>query len=189
MLLVIDIQEKLLPLIRDRDTVLSSATSLVRGCAIFGLPILATEQYPEGIGATDAGLRDELKRVEANVLQKKAFSCCGDEGIREKLREIDRTQVIVTGIETHVCVQQTTLDLLSMDYQVFVCADAVGSRARLDDKTGLKRMRQAGAIVTTVESALFELCEECGTPQFKEMLKLIKEGTKAPRHGGTKGNG
>ena len=89
-----------------------------------------------------------------------------------------RRSFAVTGIETHVCVQQTTLDLLSMDYQVFVCADAVGSRAKLDHKIGLKRMRQAGAIVTTVESALFELCEECGTSRFKEMLKLIKEGTK-----------
>ena len=176
MLLVIDVQEKLFPLIHDRDSVLASAVSLVQGSAIFELPVLATEQYPRGIGTTVARLNEALSSVHGDVLHKMAFSCCGDEGVRAKLREIDRRQVIVAGIETHVCILQTTLDLLSMDYLVFVCADAVGSRTPLDHNLALARMRQAGAVVTTVESALFELCVECGTSRFKDMLKLIKEG-------------
>jgi isochorismate hydrolase len=89
--------------------------------------------------------------------------------------KIDRPQVIITGIETHVCVQQTALDLVSRDFDVFVCADAVGARAKLDHATGLERMRHAGVIVTTTESVLFELCGRCDAPRFKAMLEIIKQ--------------
>ncbi len=174
MVLVIDLQESLLPLIEHRQTILDAAQFLIAGSAIFELPVLATEQYPKGIGPTDASVRSELAKTGAEVLEKLAFSCCGDEGVRAKLRQIDREQIIVTGIETHVCVQQTALDLLSMDYDVFVCADAVGSRGRLDHDTALERLAQAGAVMTTVESVLFELCGQSGTDRFKTMLALIK---------------
>ena len=174
MLLVIDFQEKLLPFIDGRERMLESALLLIRGVSIFELPVLVTEQYPKGIGATDATLAAELKRVGATVSEKMPFSSCGDEAVRAKMRDMDGGQIIVCGIEAHVCVQQTTLDLLSMDHQVHVCADAIGSRSRMDYSIALDRMRQAGAVITTVESVLFELCGECGTPRFKTMIELIK---------------
>lgn len=174
MLLVIDVQEKLLPLIEGHEALVDATNRLIRGAALFDLPVMVTEQYPKGIGATDEQLSASLACVTPSTLTKMAFSCCGDDGIRDTLRDLDRQQIIVCGIETHVCVQQTVLDLLMMDYQVFVCADAVGSRAKLDYKTALHRMRQVGAAVATVESVLFELCVACGTERFKSMLELIK---------------
>ena len=99
---------------------------------------------------------------------------CGFDPIRVAMNEIDRPQVIVVGIEAHVCVQQTVLDLRTMDYDVFVCGDAVGSRTATDYQVSLQRMRDAGAVLTTVESAMFELCERCDTDRFKQMLKVVK---------------
>jgi len=174
MLLVIDVQSKLLPLIEGRQEVTFQIQQLLRGVRIFDLPVLATEQYPEGIGSTVPPVAELLTGSSAPVLEKDAFSACGDDQVREALRRIDRPQVIVCGIEAHVCVLQTTLDLVSMDHRVYICADAVGSRRRLDWQWGLSRMQQAGAVVTTTESALFELCERCRTARFKQLLGLIK---------------
>lgn len=174
MLLVIDVQEKLLPLIDGHERVVDALNRLIRGAGLFALPVVVTEQYPEGIGPTDKRLTAALDAADPTTLTKMSFSCCGDDAIRDELRRLDREQIIVCGIETHVCVQQTVLDLLSMDYHASVCADAVGSRDRLDYKMALHRMRQMGAAVTTVESVLFELCVECGTERFKSMLELIK---------------
>lgn len=174
MVLVIDVQEKLLPLIDGCSGLVDAANRLIRAAGLFELPVVVTEQYPKGIGPTDARLAEALRVVDPATLTKTSFSCWGDEAIRERLRVSGREQIIICGIETHVCVQQTALDLLTVDYQLFVCADAVGSRARLDHDIALQRMRQAGAAVTTVESAMFELCEACGTARFKAMLDLIK---------------
>ncbi len=180
MLLVIDYQQKLLPLIHDNGPILEAAKLLFKGVRIFNLPILVTEQYPKGIGPTDESLADILREQNADILEKQAFSCCGQSTVREKLRDIDRPQIIVCGIEAHVCVQQTVLDLRMMDHDVFVCADAIGSRQPFDFQIALDRMRQAGAQVTTVESVLFELCNECGTERFKQMIELIKTPRKMP---------
>ncbi len=180
LLLVIDIQEKLLPLIDEQDRLVHATRMLISGAEVFDLPILVTEQYPEGIGPTVAALADDLRRVKAEVLPKKSFSAWGEESVIARLRELDREQIIVCGIETHVCIQQTTMDLLTLDYQVFVCADAVGSRRQLDYDTALHRMRSLGAAVTTVESVLFELCERCDSPRFKQLLEIIKAGGRPP---------
>jgi isochorismate hydrolase len=174
MLLIIDMQAKLLPLIDDDQEVAFQTEQLLRGAGIFNLPVLATEQYPQGIGSTVASVAELLAGVEATVLEKDAFSACGDDQVRGALRRIDRPQVIVCGIEAHVCVLQTALDLVSMDHGVFVCADAIGSRRRLDWEWGLARMQQAGAAVTTTEAVLFELCERCRSDRFKQLLELIK---------------
>ncbi len=177
MVLVIDVQAKLLPLIEDHQEVSAGVQRLLHGAAIFETPVLATEQYPSGIGSTVGPVAKLLAELDATVLAKSTFSCCGDEQVRQALRTVDRPQVLVCGIEAHVCVQQTVLDLLSLDYQVFVCADAVGSRRGLDLDLGLARMQQAGAVVTTVESVLFELCEACDSPRFKRLLELVKGDT------------
>ena len=174
MVLVIDWQEKLLPLIRHHEAILRAARFLLDGVRIFDLPVLATEQYPKGLGVTHPLVRDALSRCGAKTPEKTVFSACGDESIRAALRELDRSQIIITGIETHVCVQQTALDLRAMDYDVFVCADATGSRVPEDHAIALERLRQEGVYVTTTESVLFELCHRCDTDRFKKMLDLIK---------------
>jgi len=173
--LVIDIQEKLLPLIRHHERVLAISRKLLDAVRVFELPVLATEQYPKGIGRTDASIGQCLETSGAKVVEKLTFSAWDEPVVREAILAIDRPEVILIGIESHVCVQQTALDLISRDYDVFVCADAVGSRGRLDYEHSLERMRQEGAWVTTVESVLFELCNRCDTPEFKAMLEVIKE--------------
>lgn len=172
--LVIDVQEKLLPLIPRRESILRAGKKLLAGARIFELPVLATEQYAKGLGPTHAALRVNLRANQSAILEKPTFSACGHEPVRAALRSIDRPQIVVMGIETHICVLQTTLDLAAMDYSVVVCADATGSRSRLDYDMALDRMRQAGAIVSTVETVLFELCNRCDTAKFKKMLEVIK---------------
>ncbi|MEK7756370.1 MAG: hydrolase [Planctomycetota bacterium] len=174
MVLVIDVQEKLLPSIVGGERVIAAGRKLLDGAGVFELPVLVTEQYPKGLGPTHATIRAALPRSRTNVLEKPTFSAWADAKVREALLAIDRPQIIVTGIETHVCVQQTALDLRSRDYDVFVCADAAGSRGRVDHEVALDRMRQAGVLVTTVESVLFELCQRCDTARFKAMLAIIK---------------
>ncbi|GMU38126.1 MAG: hydrolase [Phycisphaerae bacterium] len=174
MLAVIDVQEKLMPAIRDGARVLEGVRQLIRGARVFDLPILVTEQYPRGLGRTDASVLDALKDSGAQVIEKPSFSVCGTPQVRDALQESGRTQVLVAGVETHVCILQSALDLVCQDYDVFVCADAVGSRGAMSHETALHRMRQAGVRVTTVESVLFELCERCDAEQFKPMLELVK---------------
>ena len=172
--LVVDLQEKLLPLIQGHEEIIRAAKKLLDGARIFGLPVLATEQYSKRLGPTNAAIRVFLRTNNATVIEKPTFSACGEPPVREAILAIDRPQVIMVGIEAHVCVQQTALDLATMDYDVFVCADGVGSRGRLDYETSLERMQQEGAVITTVESALFELCNRCDTKQFKAMLEVVK---------------
>lgn len=174
MVLVIDVQEKLLPLIRDHQRIVAATRTLLDGTRIFALPVLATEQYPKGLGTTAAPVRQALAAAAAAILEKPTFSAWAEPPVREALIAIDRPQVIVAGIEAHVCVQQAVLDLVSRDYDVYVCADAIGSRGRLDYEIALERMRQNGAFVTTVESVLFEVCQRCDTPRFKALLEVIK---------------
>ena len=174
MLLVIDMQEKLMPAIGDRERVTASACKMIRGAAALGMPMIATEQYPRGIGATVEPVRDLLAEYAAKTLEKPTFSAWATPGVREAILGHDRPQVILVGVETHVCIQQTALDLASRDYCVFVCADAVGSRGKLDYETALHRMRQNGVVVSTVEGVLFELCHSCTAPRFKALLEIIK---------------
>ena len=173
-LLVIDVQQKLMPLIAHQEAITRSCAKLIRGTSIFSLPVVTTEQYPKGLGRTVAPIREALEASRATFIAKPTFSAWANPDIRETLIALDRPQVITIGIEAHVCVQQTALDLVSRDYEVFVCADAVGSRAAMDYERALERMRQEGAWVTTVESVLFELCHRCDTPEFKRMLEIIK---------------
>jgi len=178
--LVIDMQEKLLPTVRNQDRVIAAARKLLRAVRPFHLPVLATEQYPLGLGKTDRLIGRPLEEIEAPVIPKMTFSAWAEPTVREAIIGIDRPQVIIVGVETHVCVQQTVLDMLSRDYGVFVCADAVGSRGRNDYERSLERMRQEGAWVTTTESVLFELCGRCDAAAFKAMLELVKQNPPPP---------
>lgn len=170
-LLIIDIQEKIINVMRKHNKLLENTLKLIKGAKILGLPIYFTEQYPKGLGKTVHQIQNEL---EDNSIQKLTFSCSGAEGLFENLKADKIDQVIVCGVESHVCVQQTVLDLLSEGFQVNVPVNAISSRYKIDYSTAISRMEKHGAEITTVESILFELLQICGTPEFKEISLLIK---------------
>lgn len=171
-LLVVDLQEKLLAAIPDGARVLDRARRFIEAAKILKVPIVATEQYPKGIGPTCAEIKAALG--DTPIFDKVAFSSCGAAAFAEAWSKSGADTALVCGVECHVCVLQTTLDLLSQGARVFVLADAVGSRNPFDRDIALERMRQAGAIITTTEAAMFELLERAGTAEFKEVLRLVK---------------
>jgi nicotinamidase-related amidase len=170
--LIIDIQEKLLPHIHANESVLHLTTRLVEGFKILDIPILLTEQYPKGLGQTVMSLKESLDSV--CPLEKITFSCCDDDNFLKNLSEIGRRNVIICGIEAHVCVLQTTIDLFAEEFQPVVVEDCVSSRNSRDKDVAIHRMRQEGAIITTSESILFELARTSGTETFKAISKLVK---------------
>jgi nicotinamidase-related amidase len=170
-LLVVDVQEKLVPAIADHDLVVFNIRRLIDGAKILGIPVLGTEQYPKGLGSTIPELAERLGPMP----DKLTFTCCGCTDVFEKWQDEGIQKILVTGIETHVCVQQTVLDLLSDGWRVYLAVDAVGSRFPLDRETALRRMDSSGAVLTTTEAALFEWCQVAGTPQFKEISRLVRE--------------
>lgn len=176
LLLIVDMQEKLLPAIRRGARVLANCSKLVRAAQLLGPPVFATEQYPRGLGPTVA----ELAVLLGERPEKLRFSCSealqwgtASESSDPALR--DRTKVVIAGIEAHVCVLQTALDLLADGYHVYIAADAIGSRQRLDRQIALQRMADTGAVITTTESVLFEWCETAAADEFKEISRLVKE--------------
>ena len=169
-LLIVDVQEKLLPHLPVADSLVDNCRRLIQGAGILDVEVFATEQYPIGLGGTVPELADLLDSVP----EKLRFSCAEVLAWGNAAQEDDdRHQVVVAGIEAHVCVQQTVLDLISQGFRVYVPADAVASRKKLDWKIALERMTLSGAIITTTESVLFEWCEVAGTPEFKQISKLI----------------
>jgi len=173
-LVVVDVQEKLHPAIASmsNELLVANIVRLIDMARIMNMPVLMTEQYPKGIGVTVGPIRDRLAGTPPIV--KTMCSCWRDEGFRAALQATQREHVILAGVETHVCIQQTALDLLRVDYTVFVPEDAVGSRRLQDATAALARMGRAGVETTTVESVIFELIERCDHPKFKEALKLVK---------------
>jgi len=173
LLFVIDIQAKLLPAIHEADAVVDACRLMIRAAGVFDMPIVLTEQYRKGLGPTVPGIAELLEPVGVQPIDKVLFSGYTPE-VRDALQAAGRSRIVVIGIESHVCVQQTVLDLLRVDYKVWVCADAVGSRRPIDREMALHRMRQAGALVTTAESAIFELTRQAGTDRFKQILEIVK---------------
>jgi nicotinamidase-related amidase len=171
-LLIVDLQERILPVIRDVETVLENTVKLIKGFKAMQLPIYFTEQYPKGLGPTSQKILDELEGYSA--FNKMSFSCSGAENLFEEFYKKKLSQIVVCGVESHVCVQQTVLDLLANNFQVNLTADAVSSRKETDYTIALQRMKTLGAQVTTTESVLFELLEVCGTPEFKAISKIVK---------------
>jgi len=174
-LVVVDVQEKLLPAIESSPPadIIDSIGRLISAARILDVPILHTEQYPKGLGPTDQRIKQPLP-TGSEPIEKTMCSCWRDAAFREALQQTDREHVILAGLETHVCIQQTALDLIRVDYVPFVAADAVGSRRPTDKKIALARMRHAGAEISTTESIIFELIERCDHPKFKDILELIK---------------
>jgi len=175
MLVVIDFQTRLLPQILDHETAVRAAAVLIRAAAEFEIPVLASAQYIKGLGPLHEQVQAALDQIDASPKEKAAFSLWRDQACRDAIQATGRKQIIVAGIEGHVCVQQTVMDLLGAGCSVFLCADAVSSRRDLELDLALSRMQQAGAVLTTCESLLFELCEISGTPRFKRVLEWVKE--------------
>lgn len=171
-LLIVDVQTKINAVMFQGPTVVQNAVKLIKAAKIVHVPILITEQYPQGLGATEPEIAEALEAITPT--QKMTFSCCGSKEFLDDVQNREIMQVVVTGIETHVCVQQTVLDLLAHGFQVHVPKDVVSSRKELDHETALNRMGNSGAVLTSLESVLFELLEKAGTPEFKEVTKLIK---------------
>lgn len=170
-LMVIDIQEKLMPVIAENELVFSNVNKLIQGAQILNLPIIVTEQYPKGLGNTCS----EIKLPENQpVIQKTCFSCMLSEGVNETLARLKTKSVIITGAEAHICVLKTALDALEHRYDVHIVADAVSSRTLANKQIALERLKQSGAFISSVEMILFQLLDYAGTDQFKQISKLIK---------------
>ena len=172
-LLVVDLQDKLLRAIEGRERVLSNTLRLVRAARLLDIPVLATEQYPKGLGPTV----DMLAALIPDRPAKATFHCLGAPGIAEGLEKAAVRHVTLAGIEAHVCVAQTALELLRLGYRVQVLADAVGSRFAVDREFALRRLEQAGAVVSTTEAGIFEWLGGADHPRFKEVSSLVKERT------------
>lgn len=171
-LLIIDIQERINAVMKYRERVIKNTVKLINGFNILNSPIFITEQYRKGLGPTERPILDVLKQPE--IIEKLNFSCCAELPLMEQLRSKKIQQVVVCGIETHVCILQTSLDLLAEGFQVHLVCDAISSRRKLDHTTAIYRMSQAGVILTTTESVLFEILERAVTPEFKRISQLIK---------------
>jgi nicotinamidase-related amidase len=169
-LLVVDCQDKLLSSIPGREQLIGNVVSLIRGAKTLGLPVWATEQYPRGLGPTAAAVAELIPERPA----KTTFHCCAVPQFLEQLYGRHVRHVTVAGIEAHVCVAQTALELLDLGFRVQVPADAVGSRHKIDWEFSLRRLEAAGAVVSTTEAVIFEWTETAERPEFKAISELIK---------------
>ena len=170
--LIIDIQEKLLPAMVEKESLLKNTKNLIKGLKELQVPVLSTEQYPKGLGNTV----DEIKEIldDSRGEEKMAFSCCHNKEFSEMLKQYQRNHVIIAGIEAHVCVLQTVTDLLMAGFIPVVIEDCISSRKINDKVIALERMKKEGAIISTTESILFELTRTAEDPAFKAISKIIK---------------
>ncbi|HOV85662.1 MAG TPA: isochorismatase family protein [Syntrophobacteraceae bacterium] len=172
LLLVIDIQEAMLKVIDPWEEPVRRTNQLIEAAGILGIPVLATEQYPKGLGPTVPEVAKNLG--PSAIFPKEHFSACLEEGFLDRVREFSRSQIVVTGMETHVCVLQTGMDLLANGFQVQVVKNAVASRFREDYQTALDLFRQAGAVVTSAEIVIFQWARRSNTDEFRKILPVVK---------------
>jgi len=175
-LLVVDIQEKLAPAVDGAEQVIGNTGRLISFARRLGIPMLFTEQYPRGLGPTIPALLG-LAGNEAPRLDKTEFSVWRNEGIRKRIAELAQTgrrEIVVTGMEAHVCVLQSAMDLVANELEVFVVADAVSSRAPGSRELAVQRLGQAGVGIVNTEMIAFEWLERAGSPEFKDLIGLIK---------------
>lgn len=171
-LVLIDVQGKLAGLMHEKEALFRNLRILVQGCQVLEVPIFWLEQYPEGLGPTVPEIAELLEGEEA--LPKLCFSACGQDEFADRLRASGRRQILLAGIETHICVYQTACDLLQEGFYVEAVADAVSSRTAANRQIGLAKMQQLGARLSSVEMALFELLRRADDPCFKAVARLVK---------------
>lgn len=171
-LLIIDVQDRLYRAMHDKEAMAETIEKLIRGTRMLGVPLIATEQYPGGIGPTIPNIAALLGGVP--VISKLSFNCCNEPAFLEAFSALYRRQVLIAGIESHVCVYQTALALLDRGHDVQIVADGVSSRTERNRDLGLRRMRDEGAKITGMEMALFELLKTAGTEIFRDVSRIIK---------------
>jgi nicotinamidase-related amidase len=169
-LIVVDIQGNLVRVMDDQAFLIENNQKLIKGMHVLGIPVLVTEQNP--LGPTIPEIADLLPGVQA--ITKDSFSCCVEEKFISAVRATKRKQILMTGIEAHVCVYQTAIDMLAMGYEVHLAADAVSSRTARNREIGIRKMTDSGAILTSAEMALFELLKTASDPKAKDLFKIIK---------------
>lgn len=170
--ILIDMQERLVPVMNRKEEVVKNSVQLIKGFNILEVPIFVTRQYPKGLGETVPEIKEVLG--EHQVYDKTSFSIQGDEKLRKMLHESNKKNLFIFGMETHICVIQSIMDLQEMGYQTYLVSDCTTSRKEMDHKIGLKRAAYEGSIITTKEAALFELLRVAKGDKFKQISKLIK---------------
>ncbi len=171
-LLIVDIQERLAVVMKERERVVKNCGHLIELAKMIKLPIVVTEQYPKGLGRTVPELRDAVP--DYRPIEKIAFNCCGEPDFVSEIKKLGKKKAIISGMETHICVLQTTLGLLREGVVPHVVEDAICSRTEGNWRTGLELMRDAGAVVTCTETVLFQLLKVAGTEEFKKISQRIK---------------
>ncbi|HEX6957384.1 MAG TPA: isochorismatase family protein [Ferrovibrio sp.] len=172
LLLIVDIQDRLLPAMQDGEAVVRNSAILLQASGKLGIPALLTEQYRKGLGGTVAAVAEVA--AGAPVCEKMHFSAYADPAIRGRIEQFGRKRIVIAGIEAHVCVLQTALDLIAGDYDVFVVADAIASRRRENVELARQRLGMAGVALVSTEMCLFEWLETASHAQFKALSQLIK---------------
>lgn len=171
-LIIIDVQEKLVRVMHDREKLVRSVEKLCKGMGILGVPVILTEQYPQGLGPTVTEVINAVR--PEHTISKTCFSCCRDDSFKSLLGKMERTQLIVAGIEAHICVYQTVSDMVCAEYEVHVASDGVSSRTLGNKNIGLSLMQRSGALITSVETILFELLKVAEGDKFRAISRLVK---------------
>jgi nicotinamidase-related amidase len=171
-LVIIDVQEKLSRVMYEKEKLLKNLQRLIKGIQILGIPIIVTEQNPNGLGPTVPEISPLLTDIKP--VTKFSFSCCGEEPFMREIEMLNRKQILLTGIETHVCIYQTAVDLIEAGYEVHTVVDCVSSRTIENKNLALDKMKSEDAKLTSVEIALFELLRTAKSPKFKEMSQIVK---------------
>lgn len=169
---LVDIQEKFVPHINEVEILLQNVNKITEGFNVLGIPIVLTEQNSAKLGHTVNSIQSVL--LNYDPIDKLCFSCVQNDTFLTKIKNTGKNQIILAGIETHICVLQTAIDLLELDHQVYVLEDCVSSRTQANKINGLNRIRQHGGVITCIESVLFEICGEAGTDEFRKISAIIK---------------
>jgi nicotinamidase-related amidase len=171
-LVLVDIQGKLATLMHDKELFFANTAKLIKGARVLDIPIIWNEQIPEKLGRTVPEISEHLEGL--SPLEKTTFSCCGNPDFMERLKSLEREQILLAGMETHVCVYQTALDLLPEGYEINLVTDATSSRSLDNKQVAIEEMQELGAKLTTVEMALFEMLRVAEGDKFKEIIKIVK---------------
>jgi nicotinamidase-related amidase len=171
-LIVIDVQERLFPVIYQKENLISNLQKLIKGIQTLEIPIMVTEQYPQGLGPTIPEIASLL--TDVSPVPKTSFSCCGDEKFLQALCSLHRKRVLVCGMESHVCVYQTVSDLITAGYETYVVTDAISSRTPENRQIGFDMMGRCGAYLTSTEAVLFELLRVAGGEKFRKIRDIVK---------------
>src|SRR5690625_1642351 len=171
-IVIVDVQGKLVNVMDEKNSLLNILQQLVRGAQVLHLPIIWLEQYPKGLGPIDNNLKQYVQPNEP--IEKVVFSACKSESFIQQLKAVDRKSILVAGVEAHICVYQTVVDLLELEYKVEVVVDCISSRTKMNKDIGIEKVKSLGANITSVEMALFEMLGSAEHPNFREISKIIK---------------